>query len=237
MMSTEERAPYPAIDVVVATRNSERFLEQCLGSIVAQGIPDVRITIVDASSTDGTRAIASQVAEAVVIDQTGQGLAQAWNQGIRAGTRDVIAMIDSDDYWSPDFLWASWSALQASPAAECVTAKAKFVLDAEHLPPGFRRDLVDAERIGWMPGTTVFRRSLLERVGYFPEDHQIASDIEWFARVREQSSTIVQLPMVGLYKRIHGENLSLGGTDLSVYHQELLRVARARVRRRPSSAP
>lgn len=236
-MSTDVLGGEPSIDVVMATRNSERYLEQCLDSIVAQAIPDLRLTIVDASSTDSTRVIASRMASAVTIDQTGQGLAQAWNQGIRAGTRHVIAMIDSDDYWAPGYLKAAWTALLASPDAECVTAKAKFVVDSDHLPPGFRRDLVDAERIGWMPGTTVFRRSILERVGYFPEDHEIASDIEWFARVREHSSTIVQLPMVGLYKRIHGDNLSLGGSDPSVYHRELLRVARARLRRRPSSEP
>ncbi len=230
MTTVESMRSAPAVDVVMATRNSERFLEQCLISIESQGVPDIRITIIDAGSTDQTRAIAARFGAAVVIPQTGSGLAQAWNQGIQAGNRDIVAMIDSDDTWTPQFLHSALTALVDAPHAQCAMAQAKFVLDSPTPPLGFRPDLVNAERIGWMPGTTVFRRTIFQRLGYFPEDMQIASDIEWFARLREQGLPIVQLPLVGLYKRIHEGNLSLSGSDPSVYRKELLQIARARLK-------
>lgn len=216
------------IDVVLATRQSALFLADCLESIRAQGIAGTKVTIIDAHSTDGTREIASQAANVVVIEQSGSGLAQAWNQGIRAGSHDFVAIIDSDDYWSPDFLRSCLSEFKTSPWAQCVITKVKFVLASHHIPIGFRPELVDAERIGWMPGATLFRRSVFEHVGLFPEDMMIASDIEWFARLRENGVPIVLLETVGLYKRIHESNLSLSGAAPEVYRREVLRVARSR---------
>ncbi len=224
---SQEMSP---VDIVVATRNSERFLQQCLESIIAQGIPEIQITIVDQQSTDRTRSIAAQVESAVVVDQSGQGLAQAWNQGLRAGSRPVVAMIDSDDYWAPGYLSAAVRALQERPDAQCAMAQARFELASPDVPPGFRANLVDSEQIGWMPGTTVFRRTIFDHLGYFPEELQIASDIEWFARLRQTGLPIVQLPMVGLHKRIHGGNLSLNGFAPSTYHSEILQVARRRLK-------
>ena len=189
--------------------------------------------MVDDDSTDGTKEIAAQANLEAVVKQTGSGLAQAWNQGIQLGSNDFVAIIDSDDYWSPTFLSSCLETFARFPGAQCVITKTKFVLAASNVPSGFRPELVNAEQIGWIPGATLFRRSVFQRVGLFPEDLKVACDIEWFARLREQSVDVALLPALGLYKRIHGANLSLSGTDPEVYRREILQVAR----RRRESAP
>lgn len=224
----DEFDPTTQVDVVLATRQSARFLADCLDSIRAQGIGGTRVTIVDDHSTDGTQEIAFQAANVFVAEQSGKGLAQAWNQGIRAGTHEFVAIIDSDDYWAPDFLRCCLNEFKRDPGAQCVITKVKFVLASPHIPAGFRPDLVNAERIGWMPGATLFRRSVFQHVGLFPEDMAIASDIEWFARLREKQIPLVTLETVGLYKRIHESNLSLSGAAPETYRREILRVARSR---------
>lgn len=216
------------IDVVIATSNSERYLEECLLSVVKQFPPVRAIHIVDNASTDSTREIAARFESIHWHTQSGHGLAQAWNQGIRATTAEVIAMIDSDDYWAPNFLSVASQALHIHPSALCAVAMTNFFVDLAEVPAGFREELEGAARVGWMPGVTLFRREVFERVGMFPEDLLITSDIDWFARFREMRLPHVEVPIVGLNKRIHGMNLSLNANEAATYRREILRIARTR---------
>lgn len=220
----------PGIQVVIATKNSDRFLNQCLASVVEQTFPPSRITVVDQASADKTREIVAGFSRIELQDQLGSGIPQAWNQGIQSAHTEFVAMIDSDDYWVPTFLSDAIAVLQENPSAEYVVARAKYVVNSERVPPGFRPELIDQERIGWMPGTTLFRRTIFSRVGYFPEDFQIASDIEWYARLRSDSISFAEMEKLALYKRMHGENFSLSKDFAQTYRKEILRVARNRIK-------
>lgn len=218
------------IHVLIATKNSERFLEQCLHSVMDQKrLPD-RVTVIDHGSSDRTWEIIHNFPFIDLQLQEGVGIPNAWNQGIRSGSSEFVAFIDSDDYWVPDFLGDCLEALRNDPTAQYAVAQAKFILSGNYLPHGFRPELVNAERIGWMPGTTVFRRIVFAEVGLFPEDFRIASDIEWYARLRNVNVPMVRIPKVGLFKRMHGDNASLDSEIAQVYRQEILRVARNNIK-------
>jgi glycosyltransferase involved in cell wall biosynthesis len=233
-MSSEFRS-HSGIDIVIATRNSDRFLGECLTSACRQSAPIASVTIVDAASTDRTLEIASLFERVSVVAQLGVGLANAWNQGIRSSHGDFVALIDSDDIWEPTFLQDALSALLREMDALCVVAETKFFLDAEHVPQGFRSELLGSQRIGWMPGATLFRREVFDVLGLFPEEYSISSDIEWFARLRDRQIPLTLMHKVGLNKRIHGGNLSLTSGVSHTYHKELLRIARNRVKGDPEA--
>lgn len=218
------------VHVLIATKNSDQYFEQCLMSVVEQEYLPDRVTVIDQSSTDYTREIVKSFKNVELCDQIGTGIPGAWNQGLRLGNSEFVAFLDSDDYWVPGFLAECINALRTNPDAQYALAQAKFILDGDKLPSGFRPDLVNAERIGWMPGTTVFRRGVFAQVGFFPEDFRIASDIEWYSRLRNAQVPMIQIPQIGLYKRMHGGNASLDGDIAEVYRQEILRVARNNIR-------
>lgn len=214
------------IDVVIATKNSEKYLDRCIRSVYDQTSKPSRVIVVDQASSDTTRDIAKGFAGLELLEQRGIGLPNAWNQGIESGDSEFVALIDSDDYWSPNFLTKSMDALRMNRQAEYAVAKVKFTIEGGQLPPGFRPELVNAERIGWMPGTTVFRRKVFTKVGLFPEDFTIASDIEFFARLRQSKVQMQEVPMVGLFKLMHGSNFSLNKEFSETYRKEILRVAK-----------
>ena len=218
------------IHVIIATKNSEKFLEQCVRSVVNQTLLPSRIVVIDQASTDNTMEIISQFDSVEIQQQVGRGIPNAWNQGITSGVSRFVALIDSDDYWTPTFLNDCFNALLHDSTAQYAVAHAKFILDQDRLPRGFRPELVNAEKIGWMPGTTLFRRTLFSEVGLFPEDFVIASDIEWYARLRNLSVPMIEVPKIGLYKRMHDDNSSLDSDIAQVYRQEILRVARNSVK-------
>lgn len=225
----------PEIQVVIATKNSERYLSECLESVVQQDLPPVKVTVVDQASGDSTRNIASLFNLVEVQDQLGTGIPQAWNQGIQSANTEFVAMIDSDDYWAPTFLSDTFTALTSHPTAMYAVARAKFLVPATHIPRGFRAELVNAEKFGWMPGTTLVRRAVFGEIGGFPEDFRIASDIEWFGRLRTSKIPYVTSEGVGLYKRMHGDNFSLSTEFADIYRTEILRIARGRIRTESSS--
>jgi glycosyltransferase involved in cell wall biosynthesis len=217
------------VSVVIATKNSGDFLRECLESIDSQSLVPSEVFVIDAGSTDATRQIASDFTWAQVQQQVGKGLPNAWNQGLKIVAGEFIAMIDSDDYWVPEFLDRCVGSLTEQPAASLALAKVKFFTPQGSSTENLRPELNGLETIGNMPGATVFRRSLLDQIGFFPEEFIIASDIEWFARIRESNIVSVELPFLGLHKRMHDKNFSLDPTFKDIYQKEILQIARRRI--------
>jgi len=89
------------VSAVVCTMNSIASIEPCLQSLKDAGVGE--IIVVDASSTDGTRAIADQLADTVLTDP-GTGLGNARNVGIAQTSKPLILNMGSDNVLPPDQL-------------------------------------------------------------------------------------------------------------------------------------
>ena len=97
---------HPLISVIVPVYNVERYLDQCMNSIVGQNYANLEIIVVDDGSTDSSGrkcdAWAERDARIRVIHQANKGLAGARNTGLDAVQGDYIGFVDSDDYTLPD---------------------------------------------------------------------------------------------------------------------------------------
>ncbi|MCX6432184.1 MAG: glycosyltransferase family 2 protein [Actinobacteria bacterium] len=82
------------VSAVVCTLNSISGIERCLTSLRKSGVAE--IVVVDAHSTDGTRAVAEQLADRV-LDDPGTGLGNARNIGIAQTTSPLILNMGSDN--------------------------------------------------------------------------------------------------------------------------------------------
>lgn len=98
----------PLISVIIPFYNEERFLEQCLESVVNQTYRNLQIIVVD----DGSRDASPQMADAwaqrderiEVIHQSNKGLSGARNTGMEYVRGELLAFLDSDDWMSPNHL-------------------------------------------------------------------------------------------------------------------------------------
>ena len=91
--------PQPSdVSAVICTKNSIASIQSCLQSLKDSGVGE--IIVVDASSTDGTRAIADSLAD-LVLEDPGTGLGQARNIGIAASSKDFILNMGSDNVMPP----------------------------------------------------------------------------------------------------------------------------------------
>lgn len=98
----------PLLSVIVPVYNVEKYLDECLCSIVKQ-LPgaDMEIILVDDGSTDAGGTICDRYAKEnpkiKVIHQTNQGLAAARNTGLAVASGQYVGFIDSDDYVADDW--------------------------------------------------------------------------------------------------------------------------------------
>lgn len=90
------------INVVIPVYNVEKYLKDCMESVLAQTYTDFQVVLVDDGSTDGCPGIcdayAEQDARVKVIHKTNGGLSDARNAGTEAAEGDWIFYLDSDDY-------------------------------------------------------------------------------------------------------------------------------------------
>src|SRR5450759_2144524 len=92
--------------IVIPLYNKEATVERAIRSALSQTIQDFEIIVVDDGSTDnGAKVVASIDDHRIrLIHQKNQGVSVARNRGIAEAKYDLIAFLDADDEWLPDFL-------------------------------------------------------------------------------------------------------------------------------------
>ena len=98
--------PRPEISIIVPIYKVERYLRECLDSILAQSFTDWECILVDDGSPASSPAICEEYAAADsrfrVIHRPNGGLSAARNTGLREAKGRFIGFIDSDDWAAPD---------------------------------------------------------------------------------------------------------------------------------------
>lgn len=96
----------PKISIIIPVYNVEKYLRQCLDSVVNQTLRDIEIICVDDCSTDSSRQILQEYAakdkRITVITQQNAGPAVSRNRGLEQTNAPYLMFIDSDDYIAPD---------------------------------------------------------------------------------------------------------------------------------------
>ena len=91
----------PKISVIIPCYNTEKYLPECLDSIIAQDLEDMEILCVDDGSTDGSadviRSRQARDPRVRLISQENRGIAGARNTGLREACGEYIYFSDSDD--------------------------------------------------------------------------------------------------------------------------------------------
>lgn len=92
------------VSVIVPVYNVEKYVAQCLDTIINQSYENIEIICVNDGSKDNSKQILDQYARldsrVVVIDKENGGLSSARNAGVEASSGDYILFVDSDDYLS-----------------------------------------------------------------------------------------------------------------------------------------
>ena len=94
------------VSIIVPIYNAERFLDECVKSILCQTHSDIQLILVNDGSADGSAALcdgfAARDSRVMVIHQKNAGVSAARNAGLDAATGEYIGFVDADDTIAPD---------------------------------------------------------------------------------------------------------------------------------------
>ena len=98
----------PKISVIVPVYNVEKYLHECVDSVLAQTFTDFELILVNDGSQDNSGAICDEYASKderiIIIHQNNQGQAAARNAGVAIAKGEWIHFLDSDDLIHPQML-------------------------------------------------------------------------------------------------------------------------------------
>ena len=96
------------VSVIVPVHNTEKYLKQCLDSLINQTLKDIEIICVDDGSTDSSLQILQQYSSKdhrlKVISQKREGAGSARNKGLAVARGKYLSFLDSDDFFELDML-------------------------------------------------------------------------------------------------------------------------------------
>jgi glycosyltransferase involved in cell wall biosynthesis len=202
-------SPWPAVTVVVATRERPALLERAVRGIMSQTYPgDVECVVVFDQSTPAAVPVEVPAGRKlrVLANSRTAGLAGARNTGIAGGDGALVAFCDDDDEWDPDKLSRQVGKLQRS-SAEFVACGVRIhyhdrVVVRE--APGLveLRQLVRSRVTALHPSTFVIRRDALDGIGLVDErlPGSYAEDYDLLLRAARRAPIVaVTEPLVDVH--------------------------------------
>lgn len=103
-----EHLSNPLVSILIPVYNSEKTLDSCVQSVLAQSFQNFEIVLINDGSTDNSldmmRVYESQDSRVIVVDKPHEGLLKARQSGIKASNGKYIQYLDSDDTLRKDAL-------------------------------------------------------------------------------------------------------------------------------------
>ena len=93
----------PVFSIIIPSYKSDKFIKQCISSVLHQTFDSFEIIIIDDGSSDQTGKICLRIAAEYpyvrYIYQEHQGAGAARNKGLRVANGEYVLFLDADDYW------------------------------------------------------------------------------------------------------------------------------------------
>jgi glycosyltransferase involved in cell wall biosynthesis len=221
----------PAVSVITPTYQRAHLIERALRSVLSQDFTDLELIVVDDGSTDDTAAVVAGLADPrlrFVRFEANRGIGAARQAGVGEARGEIIAFLDSDDFWKAGKLATVVGALARHPQVDLVfsdfenidhtsgsrergfekTAAALRMLVVSPLESewwlvegGALGALLEANFIG-TSSVVALRRSVFRRAGNFRSDLSGPEDLEmwWRAALGGARFAYTTAPLVERHK-------------------------------------
>ncbi len=213
------------VSIIVPIYDVEKYLHQCIDSILNQTYTDFECILVDDGSPDRCGEICDEYAKkdkrVIVIHQKNSGVSDARNAGIDIAQGKYIYFVDSDDYLDQELLYTTVNKMEKN-SADVLCFNFRMVNTNNEVIGGSRypqrRYSISSEteyiellckdiaKIGWSPCTRLFRTDLIKKsgVGFYDRSEIFAEDLLFFMLILVHAKNIQVIDEV-LYNYVERE--------------------------------
>lgn len=214
----------PLVSILTPTYNHERFIVQCIESVLAQTYKNWEMIIIDDGSTDNTQSVIQSFSDEriryVPRENVGiQGLHTTYNAGLEKARGGVVAILEGDDYWPankleiqvPDF--DDSNVVLSSGVTSIDTSTDQHLLTPAQMPPDDARNNRPVGRAALhmispgsltytFPVSTAIRISALRSIGGFQQPpYLLVADFPTFLRLTIEGEFRFHEEVLGFWRR------------------------------------
>lgn len=215
------------VSVIVNFHNSEKYIKECLNSIINQTYKNLEIILWDNCSNDKTYEIIKNFKDKRIkyfFNKKKEPLYKARNQAILNSTGDLIAFLDSDDWWDKNYIQSRSEVFKLNDYDffYCNTNfyfeknKKKKLYKNYNLPGGLIYDSLSKDYFLVISGV-IFKKHVFKKYGFFNEKFNIIGDYDFLMKISKSCNAhSINLPLLNY--RVHNDNYSKNHSKL--FYQE-----------------
>ncbi len=198
----ESPGPWPRVTIVTPSYMQGQFLEETIRSVLLQGYPDLEYFVIDGGSTDQSAEIIRRYEPWLAgwVSEKDDGHPAAVNKGWRRATGEILAYINSDDWYFPGAIARVATAFREHPQVKWLSGEVcngweSGTDDVHHIP--HRTSLVEClgrKNYGYHQPGMFWRRSLMEEIGYLSEERTYSYCHDFFIRTILAGHEMLCLP-------------------------------------------
>lgn len=206
------------VSVIIPMYNSEKYIDECVKSVINQTYTNLEIIIIDDCSTDSSLSVVEKIADdriKLIKLEKNVGVSAARNTGIDAATGDYLCFIDSDDLWVKEKIEKEVEFIKKNNYDFIYSDYAFFNENAEELKK-YRRVVVP-RKIQYeqaIRNTTIFISTVmlnlhsLKKEDIYMPNLTIGQDTATWWNLLKGGCTAYGINEVLAYYRVHGKSLS-----------------------------
>jgi glycosyltransferase involved in cell wall biosynthesis len=200
----------PLVSIVTPSFNQARYLEATIQSVLSQGYAPIEYILIDGASTDGSVDIIRKHKDRFTywVSEKDNGQAEAINKGLVRAKGEIVAWLNSDDYYLPNTISEVVKAFEENPDILMVYGDV-LAVDEQGQTINvlkYRRlsfeDLLCFQIVG--QPSVFFRRAALEKAGPLDASLHFLLDHHLWIRIAQQGK-ILHVPQTWSAARYHAE--------------------------------
>jgi glycosyltransferase involved in cell wall biosynthesis len=175
------------ISIITPTLNHSRFIEDTILSVKNQDYQFFEHIIIDGGSSDGTIEILAKYPHLKWISEKDTGQSNAINKGFRMSTGDILAWINSDDYYDSNIFSSIVKFFEENKDCSVVYGDMTDIDENGNILGMRTGEVFTLQRLLKNPDVVrqpvcFWRRAVLKEVGYLDENLHLVMDYDYFLR-------------------------------------------------------
>lgn len=180
-----------SISIITVTYNSEKYLKETIESVLKQIDYLFEYIIIDGESKDQTIDIIKKYiplfkGKLRYISEPDHGIYDAMNKGIKIAQGEIIGLINSDDYYTPDALQEVQFILNKKTNVDCIYSDVNVINEKSQIEYIKKASLKDLNKGMSLNHPTCFiKKKTYQTIGLYDTQYKIAADYDFALRMRK----------------------------------------------------